>query len=111
LAGHLGSDDFIIITPPGRAMDAGTLLMQRFSALTPSLYHGMDRERGWVPGRDRSGGAQQFPLVQLALATLACYPADFPLDAQGYPTASVVAQIWERLRTATHPLHGLDKAG
>ncbi len=111
LAGHLGGDDFIIITPLGRALEAGTLLMQRFSVLVPSLYHGMDRERGWVPVMDQRGGAQQFPLVHLALATLSCHPSDFPLDAQGYPAANVVAQCWERLRAATHPLHGMEKTG
>ncbi len=111
LAGHLGSDDFILIASPTLIAAASQQLMQRFSALAPSLYQSVDRDRGWVPGADRMGAAQLFPLVQLALASAIYQPTDFPGVATDSQVPGIVTWIWDELRAATHPLHGMEHTG
>jgi PleD family two-component response regulator len=111
LAGHLGSDDFILITPAEAGTAVGPLLTERFSTFAPSLYQSMDRDRGWVPGTDHTGVARRFPLVQLALATATYQPADFALDAEGFPASGIVARLWDELRAASQPHDGMARAG
>ena len=101
VAGHLSSDDFLIIAQPSLIDDACSLLKHKFSEIAPSLYQSVDRDRGWVPGIDHLGTAQQFPLVQLATAILTWQPADFPPTAHAPFNANLVGQIWHRLRAAT----------
>jgi PleD family two-component response regulator len=110
-AGHLGSDDFVIVTAPEHCTAAAQALGQRFSEIAPMLYHGVDRARGWVPEADHDGAAQRMPLVQLAIATLACQPGDIALDTTGQVPGGIISPLWDRLRAATHPLHGMDQTG
>ena len=44
MAGHLGSDDFLLITPPEQVLEASALVAQRFSEVAPSLH----RPRTWL---------------------------------------------------------------
>jgi|GEM_PF-1089501 len=97
-AAHLGNDDFVIITPPALAMGASALLAERFIALTPGLYHSVDRNRGWIHAMDRTGVTQQYPLVTLAVATLVKTPATISSQT------SLTETLWSELRTLAQPL-------
>ncbi len=93
LVGHLGSDDFLLLLPPAQVAHATAVLRARFAAIAPSLYQGMDRERGWVPGTTAEGAAAQIPLVQLTLTLAECPPATVD------PTpAHPIADLWGRVR-------------
>ncbi len=106
MAGHLGSDDFLLITPPEQAMTAGTLLAQRFGAIVPSLYRSVDRERGWVPGVDRDGAQHSFPLVTLTIATVVRHPADLISSPGMQVLPGIAASLWKQLRDAARqPKH------
>jgi PleD family two-component response regulator len=111
LAGHLGSDDFCLITPPELAAATRAQLTQKFHELAPSLYQGIDRERGWVPGIDEAGDLLQFPLVHLTMATVVCQPTDFPLKADGQPESSIIAHLWQRMRAIIQPAPDLRATG
>lgn len=99
LAGHLGGDDFLLITSPAQALEAGALLAKRFSALVPQLYQSVDRARGWVPGLDHNGITQRFPLATLNIATVVRHPADIILTTDGHALASIATDLWHHLRT------------
>ncbi|MBA3825964.1 MAG: response regulator [Ktedonobacterales bacterium] len=88
--GHLGSDDFVLLLPPALAEQVQALLQARFAAIAPSLYQGMDRERGWVPGTSAAGAAEQIPFVQLLLTQVECQPATAALP---HPIAALWAQV------------------
>jgi PleD family two-component response regulator len=68
--GHIGGDDFIIVTEPARAEALAWMIAANFDREVPSVYDAVDRNRGWIASRDRRGSAMRFPLMSLSLAVV-----------------------------------------
>ena len=66
--GHIGGDDFIIVTVPERAESLARAVAANFDRDVPRVYDAVDRNRGWIASRDRRGAATRFPLMSLSLA-------------------------------------------
>ncbi len=54
--GHIGGDQFIIITNPEAAQKIKERLVQRFDDEVKTFYHFRDRELGYIPVDDGGGG-------------------------------------------------------
>ena len=67
-AGHIGGDDFVLVTPVDQIERAGRLLVEGFDALVPAFY----RERGFIPAVSRTGEEQAFPLMSISVAIVPC---------------------------------------
>ncbi len=100
LAGHLGSDDFLLVVAPEEVEAAAAVVVHRFSEMAPALYRAIDRDRGWVPGLNRKGGEERFPLVSLTVATIVHHPGDIDL-ANEDALAHVATDLWQQLRQST----------
>jgi DNA-binding response OmpR family regulator len=68
--GHVGGDDFIIVTTPDRARILYRHILARFKEESAGLYHREDLERGSISGVDRKGRPYQFPLVSLSIGVV-----------------------------------------
>ncbi len=66
--GHIGGDDFVILTRPEHAEAIGQDVIDRFNAAVPGLYDAEDRERGYVEVPNRRHVPERFPLMSLTLA-------------------------------------------
>jgi PleD family two-component response regulator len=66
--GHIGGDDFIIVTVPARAETLARAVCDNFDRDVPRLYDAVDRNRGWIASRDRKGNATRYPIMSLSLA-------------------------------------------
>jgi GGDEF domain-containing protein len=66
--GHIGGDDFIVVTQPHVAERLAREIIRRFDAEVPGLYPEEDRQRGYIVSFDRRGQKQQFPLCSLSIA-------------------------------------------
>ncbi|MEB3186411.1 MAG: HAMP domain-containing protein [bacterium] len=66
--GHIGGDDFIVVTTPRAAERLGQEIIRLFDAELPGFYPEEDRKRGYIVALDRRGLRQQFPLVTLSIA-------------------------------------------
>ena len=66
--GHIGGDDFVLMSRPARAEELARALAARFDALAPGLYSEEDRARGFTVSRDRLGAEHEFPLMSLTIA-------------------------------------------
>lgn len=66
--GHIGGDDFIVITTAERAEPLCEALVRGFDALVPSLYDEDDRSRGYLLHTDRKGQTIQLPLLSISIA-------------------------------------------
>ncbi len=93
MPGHLGSDDFLLITAPGEESAIAGLLSSRFASFAPSLYRQVDRDRGWIPVIGRDGETRNIPLARLLVATACKTPEDFA----GPAPDSLVASLWQEL--------------
>jgi len=68
--GHIGGDDFAVITKPECAEAICATLIDRFSAEIPALYDPIDLERGYLRGYDRHGVPHRFPLMTISIGVV-----------------------------------------
>jgi DNA-binding response OmpR family regulator len=66
--GHIGGDDFILITTPACAEALCRTIVERFDAAVPSFYDEADRARGHLFHTDRKGQTVKLPLLSLSIA-------------------------------------------
>jgi diguanylate cyclase (GGDEF)-like protein len=65
--GHIGGDDFIVVTEPQRAEEMAQAIIQEFARGIPAFYNEEDRARGEVEITDRQGNVLTVPLMGLAI--------------------------------------------
>lgn len=65
--GHVGGDDFVVITEAGRAEAIAQALRRRFAEEVGTHYAFPDRERGYLVLTDREGNEKRVPLMSLAI--------------------------------------------
>jgi diguanylate cyclase (GGDEF)-like protein len=68
--GHIGGDDFIVITTPDRAEAVCARAIAAFDALAPLFYDAETRARGYIDAHDRQGRPTRFPIVSLSIAVV-----------------------------------------
>ena len=66
--GHIGGDDFVIITQPERAEALAEDVVNDFDHTAPGFYDEVDRARGFVEVANRRHVIERFPLMTLTIA-------------------------------------------
>jgi len=66
--GHIGGDDFVIISDPRRAEKYCSQLINEFDGHIMKFYSEKDKQKGFIIGKDRRGIQQQFPLMTISVA-------------------------------------------
>jgi PleD family two-component response regulator len=75
--GHVGADDFLIITDKEHADGIKEYVTKRFKNEVGTFYSFRDRERGYVPIKDDQGNEKQIPLMTLAVGVITSDTARF----------------------------------
>ncbi len=65
--GHIGGDDFIVITAPERMEGLARQVITEFDAAVPSFYNEADRAKGKIVSTDRQGRIREFPFLSVAI--------------------------------------------
>jgi len=68
--GHIGGDDFAIITEPVFVSVLCKNIIERFDRDVRNFYAPEDRERGYIIGETRKGEKANFPIVTLSIAVV-----------------------------------------
>lgn len=68
--GHIGGDDFVVITKGDRTESLCKHAFEKFTQSTRTLYSPIDRERGYIISKNRSGFVEEFPLATLSAAAI-----------------------------------------
>ena len=68
--GHVGGDDFILVTTLEHAEPACSKVVADFEAMAPSLYDPEDKARGFIEVVDRKGVLSTFPFVGVAIGAV-----------------------------------------
>ena len=66
--GHIGGDDFVIVTLPDRAEKIAQAIIDRFDATIPEFYSVETRTRGYIIAHDRRGRSFRAPIATVAIA-------------------------------------------
>lgn len=65
--GHIGGDDFVLITPTDVAEPLCRQILQQFSVKIPAYYAVEDAQRGGITSHNRTGESCFYPLLSLAI--------------------------------------------
>jgi PleD family two-component response regulator len=66
--GHIGGDDFVVLTAPDCAEALGEEILEWFNSASQDLYDRADRDRGFVEVLNRRHVMERFPLMSLTIA-------------------------------------------
>jgi diguanylate cyclase (GGDEF)-like protein len=81
--GHIGGDDFVVITTPERAGSIATAIRESFDAGIQSQYDTKDLQRGHIMVlSSRQGGVQKFELMSVTVLVVSNVGRDIQHSAQ-----------------------------
>lgn len=66
--GHIGGDDFVVISVPERSDDIGNRIIEEFDKRILTFYNAEDREKGFIVSKDRAGAVKNFPIMSISVA-------------------------------------------
>jgi len=94
--GHIGGDDFVLITSPDNVEPVCQAIIDAFDSAVPAHYHADDRARGYIEGTDRYGVTRRFPLMSISIAVVSDARRNFttPLEI-----AQVATEIKDYVKT------------
>lgn len=68
--GHIGGDDFVIITTPKAVDKICKAIISEFEKTSPSFYNDTDRKKGYIITRDRQGREQKISLLSVSIGVV-----------------------------------------
>jgi len=68
--GHIGGDDFVIVTTPNIADNLCNKIIAEFEKKSPSFYNETDRKNGYIFAKDRHGKEQKIPLISISIGVV-----------------------------------------
>jgi diguanylate cyclase (GGDEF)-like protein len=95
--GHIGGDDFVIVTTPDKADAIGQKVIDDFEKMAPSFYNDVDRAAGFIVGKDRKGVEQKFGLLSISIGVVSNEKRELTHVAQ-------IAEIGAELKEAAKRL-------
>lgn len=68
--GHIGGDDFVIISRPEKAASLGEDIISRFDREVRRLYLPTDLDQGFVAVLNRKGQEEHYPIISVSVAVV-----------------------------------------
>ncbi len=104
--GHVGGDDFVVITTPDHMREVAAEIINQFDARIPAFYEPEDQKRGYIMGKTRQGVEMQFPLmtISIAIVTNGLRKLTDPLEA-----SEIAAELKEYAKTIPRSIFVVDK--
>lgn len=95
LVGHIGGDDFVIVTAPEMAEAYCDAIIERFDERIPLLYHEEDRDRGFIELSDRRGNPQRYPIMTISIGAVTNEKRDFESHVE---LSEIAAEVKNRAK-------------
>ena len=104
--GHVGGDDFVVITNPDFMREISTEVISQFDRRIPDFYDPAERERGYILGKTRQGIEMQFPImtISIAIVTNERRKLTNPLEA-----SEIAAELKDYAKTINKSVFVVDK--
>ncbi|MBN1822694.1 MAG: response regulator [Endomicrobiales bacterium] len=68
--GHIGGDDFVILTTNEKFGQIGDNIIKMFDTMAPDCYDPQDRARGYVIALDRNNNEHKYPMMTISIAVI-----------------------------------------
>ncbi|MFA5780029.1 MAG: response regulator [Elusimicrobiota bacterium] len=102
MIGHLGGDDFIVVTTPGCAENICLHIIKLFDENISAYYSGEDRSRGYIISKDRLGKVQAFPLMSVSIGIVSNEIRNFIHYAQLAELAAEVKAVAKEIPKSSY---------
>jgi len=96
--GHIGGDDFIIITGPGHAATLSRQVIAEFDSRLPLLHGSSDHAKGCYTSFNRKGELETFSLLSLSVAVISTGQLQVSSYAQLASMASEVKKTAKKVK-------------
>jgi GGDEF domain-containing protein len=106
--GHIGGDDFVLITTPDLYPRICQAVIDSFDKKIPGFYDAEDRQRGYISGENRQGQEVKFPLATLSIAVVTNVKRKFKNHIQ---YGEVAAEMKEHAKTVAGSTFMVDQRG
>ncbi len=68
--GHIGGDDFVVITHPDRVEAICREIINEFNKMIPGLYSEKERQEGFIISLNRKGEREEFPIMTISIGVV-----------------------------------------
>jgi len=68
--GHIGGDDFVIVTAPEKVDEICPAVILAFDKAAPSFYNETDRKKGFIMALDRQGVERKIQLLSISIGVV-----------------------------------------
>ncbi|HAK60342.1 MAG TPA: hypothetical protein DCO77_08155 [Nitrospiraceae bacterium] len=104
--GHVGGDDFVVITTPAFMAPVCSEIITQFDKSIPRFYAEKDRKNGYIHGKTRQGVEIQFPIMTISIAIVTNERRELsdPLEA-----SEVAAELKDYAKTVPKSIYVVDK--
>jgi diguanylate cyclase (GGDEF)-like protein len=104
--GHVGGDDFVVITVPEHMREISEAIISQFDRQIPEFYEAVDRQRGYILGKTRQGIEMEFPImtISIAIVTNEHRKLDNPLE-----TSEIAAELKDYAKSIPKSVFVVDK--
>jgi diguanylate cyclase (GGDEF)-like protein len=104
--GHVGGDDFVVITTPDRMREIAGEIISRFDQRIPRYYDAIDQQRGFILGKTRQGIEMEFPIMTISIAIVTNEHRQLvnPLEA-----SEIAAELKDYAKTIPKSVFVVDK--
>jgi diguanylate cyclase (GGDEF)-like protein len=94
--GHLGGDDFVLISQVEAAEPLCRALVERCAEAVPLLYDPEDRERGHIEVENRQGSMERFPLLSISMGVATTVRRRFSHPGEAVTVATELKEFAKR---------------
>jgi len=104
--GHVGGDDFVVITTPDHMREISTEIINQFDRRIPKYYAVEDQQRGYILGKTRQGIEMEFPIMTISIAIVTNEYRQLvnPLEA-----SAIAAELKDYAKTIPKSIFVVDK--
>ncbi len=104
--GHVGGDDFVVITVPDRMRAVCEEVIARFDRVIPGFYDDTDRKNGHILGKTRQGVEMKFPLMTISIAIVTNERRTL---SNALETSEIAAELKDYAKTIPKSVYVIDK--
>ncbi|MHB9156007.1 MAG: GGDEF domain-containing response regulator [Endomicrobiales bacterium] len=104
--GHIGGDDFILLTMPENCQQVAENIIKVFDESIPGFYDPGDRAQGFIISTDRNNNTAQFPLMTVSVAIISTVHTKVVHYGQ---LSEIAAELKKMVKKQNHSAYAVDR--
>lgn len=103
--GHIGGDDYVVITSPDFADTLCENIIKEFDDRVPELYSEADKKAGYISTADRKGTITKYPIMTISIAVVS---NEFRILSNHIQVSEIVAELKKKAKSISGSVYVKD---